>query len=128
MANTSITIGKQYTVRIEDTEVVFSVKSILPGPRAVTKYMISILESTHNTIIGTHANPRFAVLSCEDGVYKINNIKVTFIGHTGGKKKKNVRKNKTKVGVYRTPTGRFYRRFHNGNVKRISREVYKKLK
>jgi len=44
----------------------------------------------------------------------------------GGKKKKVVKKKK--VGVYRTPTGRYYRRFQNGNVKRISREVYKKLK
>ena len=42
--------------------------------------------------------------------------------------KKKVSSKKKKVGVYRTPTGRFYRRFQNGTVKRISNESYKKLK
>jgi hypothetical protein len=125
-----INIGTIYTVQIEGKEVTFIVKSQLSG--GVTRYMISILESTHNKIQGTHAKPTFAALTITDRdgkpVYTINNMVAKFIGHTGGKKKKNVRKNKTKVGVYRTPTGRFYRRFQNGNVKRISREVYKKLK
>lgn len=125
-----INIGNKYTVQIEEKEVTFIVKHKLLG--GVTGYLISILESTHNKIQGTHAKPTFAVLTITDidgkSVYTINNIVVKFIGHTGGKKKKNVRKNKTKVGVYRTPTGRFYRRFQNGTVKRISRELYKKLK
>ena len=126
-----INIGTIYTVQIDGKEVTFIVKSQLSG--GVTRYMISILESTHNKIQGTHAKPTFAALTITDidgkPVYTINNMVATFIGHIGGKKKKkNVRKNKTKVGVYRTPTGRFYRRFQNGNVKRISREVYKKLK
>ena len=51
----------------------------------------------------------------------------------GGKKKKNkyIKRKKItvkKVGVYRSKGGYYFRRYKNGNVKRISKEIYKKLK
>ncbi len=47
-----------------------------------------------------------------------------------GGKKKPIKKipTKKKIGVYRTSGGYYYRRFRNGDVKRISKDEYKKRK
>ena len=51
---------------------------------------------------------------------------------TGGGKKKNKyikkKENVKKVGVYRSKGGYYYRRYKNGKKKRISKEMYHKLK
>ena len=64
------------------------------------------------------------------GVKPAENKSLKAILAAGGKKKNKSRKKLTvkKVGVYRSKGGYYYRRYKNGKVKRISKEIYKKLK
>lgn len=57
--------------------------------------------------------------------------RVALLANGGKKQHKYIKRKKVnvkKVGVYRSKSGYFYRRYKNGKVKRISKETYKKSK
>lgn len=60
------------------------------------------------------------IMRNKSNALSVNSVNVS----TRGGKKKHIVK---KVGVYRSKGGYYYRRYKNGKVKRISKEIYKNI-